>query len=356
MRKYLVHIVTALCLLAVSCQRIPESTAVQVPVLAGGMISGITPGYDTRASLEDFLSPKPLPEKLDLPVGTTLYLLIEVPDPENENNWVQDHQLYPLKSYVVGGGNSLYPCIVDKEGRCVEQSGSPLMLSEGRYRFHAVSPARSIRDTVINGREYKNVMPIHNGEYVIATDSRWEETAPTEAEVHITTGNAVMPITLNPLINHTAELVFNIKKGSNITRLEVLSAGVEISGIQNDKSGIPFLWTLDGAELQMMVGDKYHGIKIPRWEETAEGLRGSVSILPTDAFVNAIYITFNIAVNGIPTQYMATLNHQYYMSAHRYTYNYKVDVEGGITVAPWANITIIQEGDFTQPGEQDYTD
>lgn len=344
-------------MLTLSCQRISpdRDAAVMVPVLAGGVYESLPSGYDTKASLEDYLGVGNLPEQKPLPEGTTLYLMIEVPDTDNPGEWKQDKDNYPLKSYVVGGGQSLFPCVVDKKGNSIEQSGSPLMLGEGRYRFHAVSPARQIRDTTISGTEYKDVMPIVNGDYVIASDPNWEETAPTVAEVHITSDKNVESVTLNPLINQTAEMVFNISKGRNVTKLEVLPEGVELTGIQDDDSGVAFHWSVGGAELPMKVGDKYHGVKVKDWDETPEGLLGRVSVLPTDATTNAIFLLFNIAVNDVPTQYMATLNQQYYRSSHRYTYNFVVDVADGVTVAAWDNITIRREGDFTKPGEEDYT-
>ena len=344
----------AICLMALSCQRVATDTLeIKVPVLAGGVYAGLTPGFDTKApSLASIADP--LPTKQDLPVGTTLYLMIEVWDAEQEE-FVQDKERYPLKSYVVGGGNSLYPCRVDYDGTCLEQTGSPLMLGVGKYRFHAVSPARKIRDVEINHVVYPDVMPIRNGDYVIASDPNWEETEPTIANVIITTGNAVQPVTLNPLINQTAEMVFNIKKGKNVTKLEILPEGVDLTGIQNDDSGVAFHWSIGGSELPMKVGDKYHGVKVTDWSETGDGLQGKISILPTDATTNAIFILFNIAVNDVPTQYMASLNQQYYKSSHRYTYDFMVNVEDGIHVATWDNIAIKQEGDFTAPGTIDYS-
>lgn len=352
--KHTAFYITAMCgLLTLSCQRVfpDQDSTLMVPVLAGGVYESMPSGYDTKASLEEYLGGN-LPAEKQLPEGTTLYLMIEV---KENGEWVQDKDNYPLKSYVVGGGQSLFPCVVDEDGNCIEQSGSPLMLGEGSYRFHAVSPARLIQDMTINGHDYEDVMPIKNGDYVIASDPNWEETAPTEANVHITTNNDVMPVKLNPLINQTAEMVFNISKGRNVTKLEVLPEGVELTGIQDDDSGVAFHWSIGGAELPMKVGDKYHGVKVKDWEETPQGLRGKVSILPTDATTNAIFLLFNIAVDDVPTQYMATLNQQYYRSSHRYTYNFVVDVADGVTVAAWDNITIRREGDFTEPGEEDYT-
>ncbi len=351
MRKTSIITAIAICLLTASCQSvIPDAPEPMAPVLAGGVYTGLTPGYETKASLAAIADP--LPATMDLPAGTTLYLMIEVWDGER---FVQDKVRYPLKSYVVGGGNSLYPCRVDDDGNSLEQSGSPLMLGVGRYRFHAVSPARKIRDVEINSVVYPDVMPIRNGDYVIASDPNWDETAPTIADVAITTGNAVQPVTLNPLINQTAEMVFNIKKGKNVTKLEILPEGVDLTGIQNDDSGVAFHWSIGGSELPMKVGDKYHGVKVKDWVETAEGLKGTISVLPTDATTNAIFILFNIAVNDVPTQYMATLNQQYYKSSHRYSYSFRVDVEDGIHVATWDNIAIKQEGDFTMPGTIDYS-
>lgn len=348
----------AICLMALSCQRVATDTLdLKVPVLAGGVYAGLTPGFETKAaSLRDSLEDagRTLPEKQDLPVGTTLYLMIQVWDAE-KGEFVQDKERYPLKSYVVGGGNSLYPCRVDYDGTCLEQTGSPLMLGVGKYKFHAVSPARLIRDTTINGKEYKDVMPIVNGDYVIASDPNWYETAPKEADIVITTGSAVEPVELNPMINQTAEMVFNIKKGKNVTKLEILPEGVDLTGIQDDNSGVAFHWSIGGSELPMKVGDKYHGVKVTDWSETGDGLQGKISILPTDATTNAIFILFNIAVNDVPTQYMASLNQQYYKSSHRYTYDFRVNVEDGIHVATWDNIAIKQEGDFTAPGTIDYS-
>lgn len=353
-----------LAILLVSCGKSGEIAVEQpgVRVVAGGYYAGWHEGFDTKATRDELphvpKSPIPMPE------GTTLYLLIE--------EWVDDDwqisDKYPMKPYVVGGANSLYPCAVDDDGTVIpNSSGSPLMLTNGRYRFHAVSPARKLETVTVGGTTYDNVMKIKNGDYVIASDTRWYDTYPTDVTVEIDPSSPMMQeVELNPLIHQTAQMKFYIKKGKNVSSLDVLPDGVTVSGIQDDtKDGISFHWSTDESVLPMKVGDKYHGVTIPmdNWKQIEEGgdeyLLGEAAILPTDASTNAVFIIFNLRVNDVPTQYMVSLNQQYYKSSYSYEYRFRVDVEDGITVAVWDNISHViggDMGDYTAPGTIDYTE
>lgn len=332
-------------------------------VLAGGFVGSVRQGFDTKASVVDNLPSVP-ETPVAMPEGSTMYLMVEELDGFRDPVTRKDtlwrlSQTYPMKPYVVGGGSSLYPCRVDDDGNCLEIVGSPLMLQNGTYRFHAVHPARKL----VQKDADDFVMLIRNGEYVIGSDVRWKETYPTGVTVEIGTDSHTQEVYLHPLIHQTSLFKINIRMGENVSKLELLPDGVEISGIQSDEgSGIDYHWSINGAQLPMRVGDKYKGIRIMDWYEwtDAEGneyLTGSVPILPTDASTNSIYVMLNLEVNDTPTQYMTTLRQQYYESAYCYEYWFRVDVRDGITVATWDNISIVRDGDdgdFTTPGTIDY--
>lgn len=351
-------------LILVSCGKNGEVAEEQhgVRVVAGGYYAGWYEGFDTKANCPDHDLPYVPKGPIPMPEGSTLYLMIEEWDVDA---W-KISEKYPMKPYVVGGASSLYPCEVYDDGTVIPgSSGSPLMLTNGRYRFHAVSPARKLETVVANGTTYHNVMKIKNGDYVIASDTRWHDTYPTDVAVEIDPSSPMMQeVELNPLIHQTAQMKFYIKKGRNVSSLDVLPDGVSISGIQDDtKDGISFHWSTDESLLPMKVGDKYHGVTIREWKEIEEDgeeyLVGEAAILPTDASTNAVFIVFNLRVNDVPTQYMMSLHQQYYKSSYSYEYRFKVDVEDGITVAVWDNITHViggDKGDFTNPGTIDYTE
>lgn len=360
MNKSALKYICLAALLLVSCGRSSMLSFDQpgVRVLAGGYYANWHEGFDTKANRDEL--PHVPKDPIPMPEGSTLYLMIEEWD-EDQEKW-KISEKYPMKPYVVGGASSLYPCEVYDDGTVVPgSSGSPLMLTNGHYRFHAVSPARKLEDVTVGGETYHNVMKIKNGDYVIASDTRWYDTYPTDVEVSIDQSSGMMQeVALNPLIHQTAQMKFYIRKGKNVSGLDVLPDGVSISGIQDDtKDGISFHWSTDESVLPMKVGDKYHGVTIKDWEEITEDgedyLVGETAILPTDASTNAVFIVFNLKVNDVPTQYMVSLNQQYYKSSYSYEYKFRVDVEDGITVAVWDNISHVIGGDFTDPGLIDYT-
>lgn len=333
-----------LCVAGASCTERIESPEGRegVMVCAGGSAWGFA---GTRASLPPEASVAPLPE------GTTLWLLIEEPvDPDRHgfgDEWeISPNPEYAMRKYVVLGKDAaLVPCETDGEGKVVgdPSNNKPLMLKEGWYKFHAVSPARDLHDDHDNG--LTDIVRIHNGEYVLATDTRWDETAPLVVEVDTRSDlGSFQMVRLNPLINQTAEMELRLYMGDNVTDMDILPEGVEVTGLQEDRGiGVPFHWSTDNSYLPIRVGNKYNGIKVTTWEREEDCLVGRLSVLPTDATTNAIFIVFNISVNGVPTQYMATLKTQYFESAYRYTYNFQVNVSDGIVVAAWDNISEVKE-------------
>lgn len=311
-----------------------------VMVCAGGSSWGVA---QTRASLPLSATVAPLPE------GTTLWLLIEEPvDPDRhgfDDEWKISPN-YAMRKYVVLGKDAaLVPCETDEDGRLVgdPSNNRPLMLRDGWYKFHAVSPAKELHDDLEN--DLSDIALIHNGEYVLATDTRWEETAPLVVEVNTRSDmGSFQMVKLNPLINQTAEMELRLYMGDNVTDVDILPEGVEVAGVQEDRgTGVPFHWSTDNSYLPIRVGNKYNWLKVTTWEWEDDCLVGRLSILPTDATTNAIFIVFNISVNGVPTQYMATLKTQYFESAYRYTYSFQVNVSDGIVVAAWDNISNVKD-------------
>lgn len=285
------------------------------------------------------MTPVPLPE------GTTLYLLIE----KRNEQGVYEIQDESKTAYVItGDGATLYPCTVDDDGNLMETGQSPLLLREGNYRFHVVSPARKLES------DYS--MKVHNGQYILASDDRYDQTAPKVVEVKINPKtHDIQYVNLNPLINQTAQIRINLKMGENVSDITVLPDGVEISGLHDDSEGVNLKWTMNNNGFEPVAGNRKAGVRINDWEEhyyTEDGkqrkmLTGKAAILPTDATTSTIFVMFNISVNGVPTQYMSMLHNQLYKAAHSYEYNYSINIEHGITVGNWDNITIVKDLDFS---------
>lgn len=314
----------------------------------------------------------------DMRKGSTLWLLIETPEPgyvykpyysspddvEEPAGWQESEFSY--KPYVVGDNGAMYPCETldytetrdGKEAiyRSVKRdaltgeilsSGSALMLPPGLYKFHAVSPASDLLIS-LDGEPQPPMVHMMNGEYMLATDVRWKETYPKGVLIQGGTDvSGVHSVSLAALVNQTARIKVNIICGEHVRKLALQKGGVEISGIQEDEHA-DFKWTMDGEPIQTRIGNKYEGTMLRDIEHTkdAEGhdmITGYASILPTDARTNTIYMLFHLVVNNVPTQYMVGLTNQLYEAAHEYVFNFKVRMDGNITVGTWDNNSLIYD-------------
>lgn len=313
-----------------------------------------------------------------MPKGSTLWLLIEVPGPgyqykpsysnpsevEKPSSWVESE--YSYKPYIVGDNGAMYPCETrdssgtrdgktamfrvvkrDPNGQ-IQSSGSALMLPPGLYKFHAVSPASPLL-TTLDGAQQSPSVHISNGQYVQATDIRWRETYPKGVLIRGGTEvGGVQNIKLAALANQTARIKVNIRCGDDhVRKLALQKSGIEISGIQED-SHADFRWTIDGDPIQTRIGNKYAGIRFRDYEEKKDSdgrdmITAYASILPTDARANTIYVLFHLIVNNVPTQYMVGLTNQLYEAANQYTFNFRVRMDGNVTVGTWDNNTLIYE-------------
>ena len=282
-----------------------------------------------------------------LPVGSTLWLSYA------KQNDDDAYSKPDLQGYVVGtnasGYNTLYPCTTTEgaDGKLTlnpEAIGAPLYLETGTYKFKMISPAYPI------DKELK--MQVDNGMYLYSTDGRYEETS-SRAEEIIVNATGVQYIKLNPIISQVARFTFTIQKGEGVNRLEPLAAGIEISGLQNPYNHLneseegdnllTYNWSSEDIAdtLVMHMGDKRSWVTLPGEELQVDEdgtITGDIAVLPTLTMSTPISILINMAINGVPTQYMTLLNEQMLLHARSYNLKWKVSVtEGQISVVTWQN-------------------
>ena len=314
-----------------------------------------------------------VPIPTQLPLGSTVWLTYRKGTPTSEHasevDGMSDEQLASvdpdwftweassIQAYIVqnsAGYNALYPIPseIQQEGGVdylvvtdTEHYSNPLYLKPGYYQFRMVSPANKI---VVSNLK----MQVNNGMYVYANDERYTQTR--SKVIKVKNNNAgVQNITLNPMINQTARIKVTLNPGPNVSRMEMLSQGVEISGLQNPErepdGKLMFQWSsLDIRDtLQMKKADKYSRAYITDFSVNSDGsITGDVGILPTDAMSTMTVILVNMAVNGIPTQYLLPLYSLIFHHGHSYNLNLEIGLDGDIRVMSWANQAWTGDVDF----------
>lgn len=274
-----------------------------------------------------------------LPVGSTLWLSYAKLN-EDGNTYGTPN----LQGYVVGTGtggyNTLYPCTTTQnaEGKLEinpEEIGAPLYLEGGTYKFKMISPAYPVSIDL--------KMNIDNGMYLYSTDGRYEETYSQPIPIEVNT-TGVQYIRLNPIISQVARFTFTIHKGTGVYTLEPLEAGIEISGLQDTYlHGTEYNWSSENIAdtLVMRIGDKRSWVTLPgsELETDADGtITGDIGVLPTFTMSTPISVLINMAVNGVPTQYMTLVNETHLLHARSYNFDWTVNVEDGqISVVTWQN-------------------
>jgi hypothetical protein len=291
------------------------------------------------------------PDLIQLPLESTVWLTYRKakaayepnPNPNNPNHWETPN----LQAYVVkdaAGYNALYPIgssSITEGGVTYLQVPenynvtNPLYLKDGHYQFRMVSPANRIRKDNL-------AMQVDNGMYVYANDERYNQTASKVIEI-VNNNQGVQNIKLNPMINETARIQVTIHPGTNVNTMEMLSMGVEISGLQNpetESGRLAFKWSSMSLQdtLVMKRGDKHARVTIRDFEVTDDGkIIGSTGVLPTNSMSTPSLILFNLAVNGIPTQYVISLSQIKFFHGHSYNLDVQVKADGNINVMNWAN-------------------
>lgn len=364
MRRILMII--AVAFLTLSCQNEmghtgPEQKGTRIEFLIPGVYAG---GTVTKSDVSD--KPRNLnAPQTTLPDGMTLWLTYSV---KLSDGTFTEPELKGYKIRSAEGYHSMFACdIATEEGKdgltytIIEESasGSPLILEDGTYKFKMIAPALPVTFRE-DGKGWR--IPVDNGTYFYSTDGRYKETMPRETVVKfedMTNGNYVQYVKLNPIVQQVARLNFRIICGKNVEKLEMLPAGIEVSGLQNPEEQPEFYWSSNDLTdtLKMKRGDKHQWITIPgsdfrkeeiRWDrnhngmidgdsEVFEAFIGDIGVLPTNAQSTTIVMLFNMLVNGIPTQYETTLNEILLEHAHSYDMTVEVSQKDGIIVFNWQN-------------------
>ncbi len=282
-----------------------------------------------------------------LPKKSTVWLIAQDP---TDNSFVKN-------SYVVQNSEDtsyLIPCTVDDDGNMIDMKGKPLYLKDGMtYMFYAISPARKLNETMLS--EGKIGFQAKNGEAFFANDCRYEETTPKTIKVTSSgSSEAVQEITLSPMINQTAELKFQIKKGHGVHDLGIQPAGIQVSGLQNDSpndfnaDGTPnpygnhngIYWHMsqrkDDEPIDLQHGSKDGIYYNYDYRIDADGyVNIEVPVLPMWCISKPIIVVFRIKVNGVPTSYAIMLNEKDFKAGYSYGYRGEVAIENGISVITW---------------------
>ena len=281
--------------------------------------------------------PQPAKEEL-LPVGSTLWLSYAKLNDDGTTYGTPNLQGYVVGT-TTGGYNTLYPCTTQEvNGKLeinAEEIGAPLYLEAGTYKFKMISPAYPVSTDL--------KMTIDNGMYLYSTDGRYEETYSQPIPIEVNT-SGVQYVKLNPIISQVARFTFTIHKGTGVYTLEPLEAGIEISGLQNTYlHDTEYNWSSENIAdtLVMRMGDKRSWVTLPgsELETDAEGtLTGDIGVLPTLTMSTPVAVLINMAVNGVPTQYMTLVNETHLLHARSYNFDWTVNVEDGqISVVTWQN-------------------
>ena len=308
---------------------------------------GATTGAGMTTKAADNLGPDnwhDLPEKTNpalLPVGSTLWMSCA------KKNDDGTFDTPTLQGYVVGtnsgGYNSLYTCVSEEnaEGKLeiqADRMGAPLYLENGTYKFKMISPAYPIDPDEMTLR-------VDNGMYLYATDGRYKETASVKTSIEVNP-EGVQYIKLPPIISQVARFTFEIKKGNGVNTLEPLAAGIEISGLQDPygEEGLAYNWCSENIAdtLVMRMGDKRAYLRVPggelRTDEETGTIAGDIGVLPTLTMSTPVSVLVNIAVNGVPTQYMTLVNEPMLLHARSYNLKWEISMEDGrVSVVTWQN-------------------
>ncbi len=289
------------------------------------------------------------PDKTLLPIGSTVWLTyrkakVANPDTENPEHWGP----IDLQAYVVqnaAGYNALYPI----KSHSIFEDGitylevndppiytQPLYLPDGKYQFRMVHPAnRIVRDNL--------KMQVDNGMYVYSNDERYEQTQSKVIEIK-NNDLGIQNIVLNPIIAQTVRFKVTVRPGKNVSKLEMMSQGIEVSGLQNPElepdGRLMYKWSsMDIKDtLVMKKADKRARTYIREFTDNGDGsLTGAVGALPTNSMSTMTVILINAAVNGVPTQYAIALSQMKFFHGHSYNLDLQLDLDGNIHVMNWAN-------------------
>lgn len=310
-----------------AADKVPGDGLIQIqPVLSGSLVAD---GFGTETRAQENL---PAHVIVPLPEGTTLWIIAEKLD-EAGKVTSTSQTAYVVKEVSEGTGvTSLYPCTVDADGKVVSVNGTPMFISEGTYKFWAVSPARELKDG--------NTLSVKNGEELLATDNRYAETEPTTITVSGNWSNdesRIEVIKLNPLFNQTAQLKFTITSEAKwIHSLELLAAGVEYSGLQEETDNNWSLTNHLNTDFAMKNGT-YRETECVTGKNSdgTHYLEVTTPVLPVNAVATPVVVLFNVLINGVPSPFSIMLTEKNFQAGYSYHYKGTVRLQDGVAVIVW---------------------
>ncbi len=297
------------------------------------------PNTDTNTKLEGNTL-------LRLPHEATVWLIAE------SQETGQTKPTLVKKSYAVYNPTDdenmsyLVPCKADPDGKLLTTDGTPLYLKKGKsYLFYAISPARKLDDEKFKQGEVG--FQVKNGEYFYANDCRYEQTKPIPVNVKSDNSEDVQVVTLSPIINQTAELKFQIQKGTGVHDLGIQPSGIQISGLQNDSSegsrdGIHWHMSRDDGDepITLQHNDKDGIFNSYDYTVDADGkVNIEVPVLPMYSISKPVIVVFRLKVNGVPTSYEMMLNEKDFKAGYSYGYRGTVSIEKGVNVITWQYVS-----------------
>lgn len=328
-----------------------------IPRKASGAGAAATRAYEDHGTTNDKLA-----EPILLPDGSTVWLIA----------WNTKTRKYEKNSYVVYNGGSdasetsfLYPCKVDAAGDVISHDGTPLYLKVGEtYLFYAVSPARKLDEELF--AEGTVGFRFKNGEAFYANDSRYAKTFPTKPveigkDVGSDAGEVVQRIELQPMINQTAQLKFQIKKNEDdiyVHNLDIQPSGIQLSGLQNDvlakdseyggPDGVAWHMSRDSGvgdvkydePIKLQYGDKSGSLNSYDYTIDSKGcINIEVPIIPMWDISKPVIVLFRLKVNGVPSTFEMMLNEKDFKAGYSYGYRGVVSIEEGVSVISWQFVT-----------------
>lgn len=295
------------------CDTPNEGKIAIIPELAGMYATSPGNWSSTRAANHPDLD-----KIINLPEGATLRLI------------AKKGRTTTTKDYVVrtsgGGSQSLYPCIVDDNGKITNEDKTPLYLSEGEYTFSAVSPAHMYKD--------KAGMTVNNGDTVVATNNHWTQTEATKIKIATNDKSKVIP--LNPLMPLTARMTFTLKgdENSGVSSIAVMQDGIEIDRVRQNAVTLNNV----GDSIAAVIAENYNRVHIKENDITIQedgSLRGEICLLPIDNRPTPMFVILNVMVNGVPTQFTFSIVNKVLYAGYSYDYVVNIKIKDNITVANW---------------------
>lgn len=306
------------------------------------------------AELSNLLKDK---EKLTFDNGTTLWILIEEPVKDENGDLVKDENgntqwqpkdaslniAYTVLKVVNADGTTtsdMVPCSVDDNGNVTSFESKLLYLPKGYYRIRALSPALKLAEN--------NKVTVTNGTTLLANYDYCSLTMfTTLSESDFTkTTDAIKTVQLNALVHQTAYLDFQISPApgeERIYSIVPMEKACTIFGLQTEIGELN--WTANEPTWTLYLNNKNDELTIPddNFTQTDDThIRCGTSILPTNAMSTTIYVTLNLRVNGVPTQYMTSINDHEFHLGFRYPFKIYISLDGAISMASWLNFTTTQ--------------